>query len=164
MIQIGAFTILIMAMFLKTEAVSLFLPQGFLYGQNNPWSRHIYMYPDPNLDYGSEVNVDTFPGEKFISYDQMQPYVNMPLQKDRAAPPLAAKRAFNGLPTIAKRIHTCAFMRRLGLPIGLCFKGSRSRVSQQPAVEEADSPEQDAYDYLQTQWPVQSMFGGAVGK
>lgn len=75
------------------------------------------------------------------------------------------KRALDNLPMMDKRIHTCAFMRRLGLPIGLCFKGARSRASQQQRVHEAqDNRQEDAYAYLARQWPVNSILGGGVGR
>ena len=173
MIQFGAVSIVTVAMFLKTEAVSLLIPPGFLNGQNYPWSRRLYMYSEPRLEYGTDIKDLTFPGQitlftGSLSNEQIKPYervnVNMPLQEDPEVLPLTTKRTINALPMISKRIHTCAFMRRLGLPIGLCFKGSRNRVSQQPVEETEESPEQNAYDYLQRQWPVHSMLGGGVGK
>lgn len=68
--------------------------------------------------------------------------------------------------SMTKRIHTCAFMRRLGLPIGLCFNGRR--VNKQTPRQRTSGPEKtpakDAYAYLQRSWPVHSMLGGGVGR
>lgn len=61
---------------------------------------------------------------------------------------------------LVKRIHTCAFMRRLGLPIGYCFGSARAR----PVVETLSGrPISDAYEYLRSHWPVNTMLGGSVG-
>jgi len=72
-----------------------------------------------------------------------------------------AKRDDHTYHKLAKRIHSCALMRRMGLPIAMCMRGPR-RV---PAATEATEPRQeDSYDYLKGQWPVQHMLGGSVGK
>ncbi|KAH3887627.1 hypothetical protein DPMN_011645 [Dreissena polymorpha] len=62
---------------------------------------------------------------------------------------------------VVKRIHTCAFMRRLGLPIGYCLGSARER----PVVETLSRrPVSDAYEYLRRHWPVNTMLGGSVGR
>ncbi|XP_053384616.1 uncharacterized protein LOC128550177 [Mercenaria mercenaria] len=167
MLQVGATSVIALAIFLETEA--FFLPS----------SKHLDFYTDPRIDYGSDVRDLTFPGHIVYSIEQIPPnepfltdsdisnaiYQDMASKKQQGGIMLPMKRALNGLPEVSKRIHTCAFMRRLGLPIGLCFKGSRNRVIQQPRVQEdAETPEQDAYAYLERQWPVHSMLGGGVGK
>lgn len=73
------------------------------------------------------------------------------------------KRSYFGNSMI-KRIHTCAFMRRLGLPIGFCFGGRRQRIQHVTPRPEPAQPKPDAYSYLQNQWPVNSLLGGGVGR
>ena len=66
--------------------------------------------------------------------------------------------------SMIKRIHTCAFMRRLGIPVSLCFNGGRSRVSPKPQQAEPVMSQADAYSYLEDHWPVHSLLGGGVGR
>lgn len=66
--------------------------------------------------------------------------------------------------SMTKRIHTCAFMRRLGLPIGLCFSGKRPRTRQPRPRPEPAEYKPSAYSYLEDHWPVHSFLGGAVGR
>ena len=77
---------------------------------------------------------------------------------------LPSKRAVAGF-QVRKRIHTCAFMSRLGLPIGTCFAGvtGRRRI---PIKKPRPSPRlrADAYAILEKHWPLHSMLGGGVGR
>ena len=66
--------------------------------------------------------------------------------------------------SMIKRIHTCAFMRRLGIPVSLCFNSGRSRVSPKPQQAEPVMSQADAYSYLEDHWPVHSLLGGGVGR
>lgn len=90
---------------------------------------------------------------------------NMAAIKDLSDAASTVKRSFfTDRNLMIKRIHTCAFMRRLGLPIGLCFSGSRSRVPTETQHAEPAPSQTDPYAYLEDHWPVHSLLGGGVGR
>ncbi|XP_052798806.1 uncharacterized protein LOC128230518 [Mya arenaria] len=107
------------------------------------------------MDYDPATYSDDFLSNDEYLLENTEPFVPV------------MKRSDGGLMSVSKRIHTCAFMRRLGLPIGLCLRGSRSRVSSVPRqVPEPAAPRRktNPYAYLKGQWPMQHMLGGSVGK
>ena len=65
-----------------------------------------------------------------------------------------------------KRIHTCAFMRRMGVPIGLCFSNLRKINEENKNKIRAQSSlsTRDPYKYLERQWQGHTMLGGGVGR
>lgn len=173
MIQVGTMVALTV-LFLKKESDAFVLQRGFLFDGNGPWANQIYGRSTPwtnqiygkGNDYESEARDIILPVQ-FVSAGEFQLESNLSydiIQSDDGEQTgflPTEKRVPVGYSTVSKRIHTCAFMRRLGLPIGLCF----NRTGQKPKVPEKDeNPGQAAYAYLERQWPVHSMLGGGVGR
>lgn len=154
MIQAGTMAALIVV-FLKKESDAFVLQRGFLFGGNDYEREDRNVILPVQLVSAEEIPIKSSLSYEIIQTDDEEPTGFVPTEK----------RAPAGFSTVSKRIHTCAFMRRLGLPIGLCFKRTRNGTSQKPKAPEKDAnPGQAAYAYLERQWPVHSMLGGGVGR
>lgn len=156
----GAITFLL-TVFLTTEANSYVLPTG----KYTPSRKYLKSESNPvQVFYSGMIPIEHTPFSDFTENNVVfADFEDTGIRQGQTRSMSAAKRGQGDIYTVSKRIHTCAFMRRLGLPIGLCFKGQRNKQKPKEPEQEV-RPDQDAYEYLARLWPVHSMLGGGVGR